>query len=121
LISLRGIEHLAQLEELDLHSAELLTDLSPLAGVTTLRSLQLNGCEALEDLSVLDQLPQLRSLVIIDCSRIPRAQFARIARLDHLEALVITHCPGLPPELAGHARDPAAIQQLKSALQRTAD
>ena len=114
--SLHGIEHLPQLEELDLHSASLLTDLSPLAGLASLRALQLNGCPALADLSVLDQLPGLKELVIIACPKVPLAEFARIARLDHLEKLVMTHCESLPGHLIGHTSDAATIRRIKAAL-----
>lgn len=84
---------LTQLTRLNLGECMELTDLSPLAGLTQLTRLNLNNCRGVFDLSLLAKLTQLTELNLSNCRQV--TSLIPLAGLTQLIALNLAECMGL--------------------------
>ena len=92
-VSLRGFEHLQDLETLDIGHADDVSGFEALENMKTLRRLSLPNCSSLETLDFCREMSQLRELVLYDCARLKNVD--GISGLKNLEKIWLTNCKEL--------------------------
>jgi hypothetical protein len=97
--SLRGLEQLPALEELQLGNCRQLTSIGALQAHPSLRELGLDICPKVGDYDRLTDLPRLESLELMDCGKIPSLTF-----IDRLPALVHLFTQGSTDIVDGDVR-----------------
>jgi Leucine-rich repeat (LRR) protein len=80
------------LEYVALHNNSLMTDITPLSGLTNLKKLQIIDCPNIKSLEPLSGLTKLKELFIFDCPNIKSLE--PLSSLTNLECLTITHNKG---------------------------
>lgn len=92
-VSLRGFEHLQDLETLDIGHADDVSGFEALENMKTLRRLSLPNCSSLETLDFCREMSQLRELVLYDCAHLKNVD--GISGLKNLEKIWLTNCKEL--------------------------
>ncbi len=75
--SLDGIQHLTNLEKLEISAHRSLTDISQIAALKNLNYLEINTCWKLADFSPIGKLKNLKQLEIIDCKNLGSIKFIK--------------------------------------------
>jgi uncharacterized protein (TIGR02996 family) len=92
---LRPLANLSSLRSLDLHCCAGITDdaLRPLAGLRSLQALHLNGVESLTDRGIahLGELTNLQTLYLPACKKLTDASLEVLARLRNLQTLNLSY------------------------------
>jgi hypothetical protein len=86
--SLKGIERLKKVKELELGYCRNLRSLGDMNGLTELETVLIESCRKILDYASLDDLPKLRSLKLINCGDIPALDYeCRFPRLEEFRLL----------------------------------
>ncbi len=89
--SLEGIQHLTNLEKLEISAHRSLTDISQIVALQNLKYLEINTCWKMADFSPIGKLKSLRKLRIIDCKNLESIEFVKeLSNLEFLSTLGTT-------------------------------
>ncbi len=89
--SLEGIQHLTNLEKLEISAHRSLTDISQIVALQNLKYLEINTCWKMADFSPIGKLKSLRTLRIIDCKNLESIKFVKeLSNLEFLSTLGTT-------------------------------
>ncbi|WP_062055786.1 hypothetical protein [Aquimarina longa] len=83
--SLEGIQHLTNLEKLEISAHRSLTDISQIAALQNLKYLEINTCWKMADFSPIGKLKNLKQLEIIDCKNLESIKF--VSDMPNLKSL----------------------------------
>jgi hypothetical protein len=115
--SIEGIQHLRGLVEFSVVGAPLLEDLTPLAGLTSLRRLEVRDCPRVGRLGpVLEKLRGLESLCLIDMGQLTIDDYLPVAHMRRLSYLVLWECAALPEHLRCMHNTAGAIAKVRAVL-----
>jgi len=97
--SLRGVELLGKLEEVEIGNCRSLSSITHLNGLGSLRSLRIESCRKIEDYGDLSDLPGLSTFQLINCGEIPdfdsSSRFPNLLQLELLGRTKIKR-PAIP-------------------------
>ncbi len=88
---LERIQHLTNLENLEISAHRFITDISQIVALQNLKYLEINTCWKMADFSPIGKLKNLRTLRIIDCKNLESIKFVKeLSNLEFLSTLGTT-------------------------------